>query len=265
MANTSDRLETGKYYHIYNRGINSCRLFECDEDYHRFMLLQEKYIVPVADILAWVLMPNHFHFLIRIKENVRYKYTMEEITAAKTNAVRSIDADRFGEAAADAINKWATVTLPDGINDPSALRGNDVTAEVGGSDASFGITLSGTSTQTGHSRLPQPAKHLSHLFNAYAKYYNTRYNRHGALFERPFRRKLIDSDSYFSQVILYIHNNPRHHGFTSSAVEYSWSSYLDYLNATNVIYSSCVDEYFGDIDNFKVCHQTHKIDDDFLE
>lgn len=255
MANSFNKIEVGNYYHIYNRGINSCSLFEREEDYQRFLLLYEKYITPIADTIAWVLMSNHFHFLIRIKENVRYKYSMEEITKAKINAVRSEDADRLS-ADNIQINKWATVTLPDVIKDPSALRGNG---------ASSGITLSGTSTQTGHSRLPQPAKHLSHLFNAYAKYYNTRYNRHGALFERPYRRKQVDSDNYFWQLIIYIHNNPRHHGFAHSALEYGWSSYLDYLNAGNEIYSSCGDEYFGDINNFKACHQSVDFDEDYLE
>ena len=37
------------------------------DDYKRFLKLYEKYIEPVADTFAWVLMPNHFHLLIRIK------------------------------------------------------------------------------------------------------------------------------------------------------------------------------------------------------
>ncbi len=69
-------------------------------------------------------------------------------------------------------------------------------------------------------------QHFSNLFNAYTKAINKRFKRHGALFERPFRRKLIDNEAYFKNVILYIHNNPNQHGFCSHPMEYPWSSYL---------------------------------------
>jgi len=61
-------LETGRYYHIYNRGINSCDLFTEEDNYNYFLNLYEKYIDPIADTFAWVLMPNHFHILIKLKE-----------------------------------------------------------------------------------------------------------------------------------------------------------------------------------------------------
>ena len=60
-------LEYGKFYHIYNRGINGCNLFRDNENYEHFLYLYDKYIGKVADTFAWVLMRNHFHFLVRIK------------------------------------------------------------------------------------------------------------------------------------------------------------------------------------------------------
>ncbi len=35
-------LETGKYYHIYNRGINSCDLFTEEDNYSHFLNLYVK-------------------------------------------------------------------------------------------------------------------------------------------------------------------------------------------------------------------------------
>lgn len=61
-------LEYGKYYHIYNRGINGCNLFRENENYEHFLLQYDKHITPVANTFAWVLMKNHFHFLVKIKE-----------------------------------------------------------------------------------------------------------------------------------------------------------------------------------------------------
>jgi len=60
-------IEYGKTYHIYNRGVDSCALFTEAENYRYFLRLYHKYIPLIADTFAWVLMKNHFHFLLRIK------------------------------------------------------------------------------------------------------------------------------------------------------------------------------------------------------
>lgn len=51
-------------YHIYNRGNNQQRIFFSDENYCYFLRKCHQYIASISDILAWCLMPNHFHFLI---------------------------------------------------------------------------------------------------------------------------------------------------------------------------------------------------------
>lgn len=66
----TEPLTYGNYYHIYNRGIDSCNLFRETDNYEYFLSLFDKYISPVADTFAWVLMPNHFHFLVRLKQEV---------------------------------------------------------------------------------------------------------------------------------------------------------------------------------------------------
>jgi len=49
-------------YHVYNRSNEV--LFYTDDNYKYFLQKIEKYILPYADILAWCLLPNHFHFLL---------------------------------------------------------------------------------------------------------------------------------------------------------------------------------------------------------
>lgn len=65
----SIKLESGSFYHIYNRGNNSEVIFRELENYLYFLKLLKKHINPVADIYAYCLLNNHFHCLIRIKEN----------------------------------------------------------------------------------------------------------------------------------------------------------------------------------------------------
>jgi len=55
-------------YHIYNRGNNKQKLFFKADNYIFFLNKIRRYIVPYCDILAYCLMPNHFHFLIRSDE-----------------------------------------------------------------------------------------------------------------------------------------------------------------------------------------------------
>jgi REP element-mobilizing transposase RayT len=173
-------LENGKYYHIYNRGINSDILFKENDNYNYFLKLYDTHIDPIAETFAWCLMNNHFHFLIRIKE-------VEEI---KTE-----------------------------------------------------IKI-------------QPSQSFSNLFNAYTKAFNKKYNRHGALFERPFRRKWVNYDNYFQNLIVYIHNNPVHHNICEHPLEYAWSSYLSCLSdKPTKLKRQEVIEIFDDVENFKYVHQ----------
>jgi REP element-mobilizing transposase RayT len=58
----------GSYYHVYNRGIDSCPIFLNREDYEYFLRLYKTFVCPVADTLAWCLIRNHIHFFIRIKD-----------------------------------------------------------------------------------------------------------------------------------------------------------------------------------------------------
>jgi len=49
-------------YHVYNRSNET--VFLSADNYLFFMEKVRRFIYPVCDILAWCLMPNHFHFLI---------------------------------------------------------------------------------------------------------------------------------------------------------------------------------------------------------
>jgi REP element-mobilizing transposase RayT len=217
-------LEFDKYYHIYNRGNNRENLFRYVDDYEYFTKLFEKYLYPVVDIYAWGLLKNHFHMLVRIKGAGEVKYKV-------SNADRSIDAVRFEE------EKWKTI--------------QDLTASSGPVSVS-------------KEKLPNPTLHFSHLFNAYARYFNLKYSRTGALFERPFQRIEVNSILYFTQLVVYIHTNPVHHGFTDNYKDYSWSSYDMILSSgATKLDRETVLKWFGDRENFIYLHD-HKIDEEML-
>jgi putative transposase len=79
-------ISEGEYYHLYNRGVEKRNIFLAQEDRNRFKRLlyvangTESFIFrdierknlkeidrgePLVAIAAWVLMPNHFHILVK--------------------------------------------------------------------------------------------------------------------------------------------------------------------------------------------------------
>ena len=56
----------GHIYHVYNRGNNLQTVFFTRENCLFFLEKFRKHILPHADILAWCLMPNHFHLMISV-------------------------------------------------------------------------------------------------------------------------------------------------------------------------------------------------------
>lgn len=55
-------------YHIYNQGNNRETIFYTHEDYTAFLNLFRKFVLPHCKVLAYCLMPNHFHFEIYATE-----------------------------------------------------------------------------------------------------------------------------------------------------------------------------------------------------
>ncbi len=199
MDNNSP-LEFGKYYHIYNRGINGCNLFFENKNYNHFLNLMEKHLTPVADVLVWCLMKNHFHLLVEIKENFK--------------------PDRFQKP----------IPKPDRFKKP--VRFDKPT---------------------------NPSQCFSNLFNAYTKAINKRYDRTGALFERPFHRKSVENEEYLMELVRYIHNNPVNHGFADSAIDYPWSSYGTVISLKPTkLKREIILEWFGGRENFKEVHENEK-------
>ena len=58
----------GELYHVYNRGNNRDKVFYSHRNYLFFLEKINAYVLPYADILAWCLMPNHFHLMVYINK-----------------------------------------------------------------------------------------------------------------------------------------------------------------------------------------------------
>ena len=62
-------------FHVFSRAVGKEILFKTNYEYDLFLNKFFKYISPVAEIISYSLLPNHFHFMITIKsynEILRY-------------------------------------------------------------------------------------------------------------------------------------------------------------------------------------------------
>ncbi len=56
-------LESGGYYHVYNRGNNREDLFAEERNHGHLLKLYALHVGPIADTYAYRLLRNHFHLL----------------------------------------------------------------------------------------------------------------------------------------------------------------------------------------------------------
>lgn len=94
----------GEIYHVMNRGVNHMEIFPNEEDYKTFyyylyiyiapkhfvlkkypnlpIRLQHKNLCNEIELLAYCLMPNHFHLLIKIHKKDALSKLMKQLTNA---------------------------------------------------------------------------------------------------------------------------------------------------------------------------------------
>ena len=82
------------------------------------------------------------------------------------------------------------------------------------------------------------------------------YDRKGSLFLDNLNRKSITEDSYYIQLIRYIHQNPIKHGLVDNITDWPYSSYDSLLSkqATNLKRKE-VFMWFGGRENFIQMHK----------
>ena len=199
------QFEKGYLHHICNQGNNKQKIFFERENYLFFLRKVKKYILPYADILAWCLMPNHFHFMVFVK-----------------NDIRQVDIESF--------------TQSEAFNNSNKNRTfND----------SIGIML-----------------------RSYTRAINKQKETSGALFRRKTKAECINCpngitpsfiteneitkiniqnpEKQYPQICFdYIHQNPVKAGLVKKAIDWEFSSEVDYagLRAGKLINNSLAKEY----------------------
>ncbi|WP_225586901.1 hypothetical protein [Algoriphagus sp. Y33] len=71
------------------------------------------------------------------------------------------------------------------------------------------------------------------------------------------KRKKIDSDSYFTRCVTYIHQNPSHHGFVKDFSKWHYSSWNAFFSEKQTLLErEKVIEWFGGKEEMISAHKT---------
>lgn len=62
------KFEFNNVYHVFNRTIGKEILFCEEENYSYFLELFQKHMLHFLDAFCYSLQPNHFHFMVRVKD-----------------------------------------------------------------------------------------------------------------------------------------------------------------------------------------------------
>ncbi len=159
-------------YHIINRGVGKQIIFEEEMDYKVFLKMLIKCRKEMDfDILAYCLMDNHFHLLVKTEG--------------------------------------------------------------------------------------KPGEIMNRLETNYARYFNAKYDRVGHLFQNRFRSEAVEDESYFINVILYIHDNPVKAGICD-VDKYKWSSYREYVEEYGIVNTKDFLLLIGGKERFVSLSREHK-------
>jgi len=84
-------LVEGQLYHIYNQGNDHVPFFKDRDNYLYFLTKARKLIYPHCTILAYCLMPNHFHFMVEATSTSIEEIPIGDIMVSRlSNGYRSV-------------------------------------------------------------------------------------------------------------------------------------------------------------------------------
>jgi putative transposase len=81
------KINSDTYYHIYNRGNNKDFIFFENENYLYFLNQFKKHVSPFCEAYSYCLMPNHFHFFIRINESALFEKGIKNFFISYSKAI----------------------------------------------------------------------------------------------------------------------------------------------------------------------------------
>jgi len=212
ISDTDLPLINGNQYHIFNRGNQSQNIFYLKKNYSFFLERYAKYMNNYWDTYSYALLPNHFHLAVELKPT-------DKIIETAT-----VDFPRIGK---NFLKNYLPVN--EIFQHPDLLSFKNL---VSLSSQRFHQLFQRGNPTDFHEHLLQwvVSERFRRFLMSYAKAINKQEGLTGSLFQKLFRRKLIEENGYLAYLILYHHRNPIHHGRALTLMDWLWTSYHSILS-----------------------------------
>ncbi|MBW8050165.1 MAG: hypothetical protein FVQ77_07480 [Cytophagales bacterium] len=232
--------QSEQLYHIYNIGNNKQKIFFGRENYLFFLRKIKEYLLDYCEILAYCLMPNHFHFLIYTKSWQSSDDWMIRGDGSSDECVK-------GKAtySSDDANPLPNQSSDDGLSVKGKLSSDDWMIRGEGSSDECGRVKSTYSSDDANpdsnqssddNQLYKLNNAIGVLLRSYTRAINIQERRTGSLFQQKTKEKCLDasSDEYYPLICFnYIHKNPMEAGLVKRMEDWEFSSFKEYIGKRN--------------------------------
>ena len=204
------QFEPNHMYHIFNRGNNSQKIFFTRDNYLFFLRKVKLYVLPYADILAWCLMPNHFHLMMYVNQISISKQVTEshQLTGKRTEQVT--ESHQLTESRPEQVIESHQLTKSRSINDSISILLRSYTRAIQKQENFTGSLFQHLTKSIC----------LTDISGVTPAWFETTF---GASINIP------DGDKDYPQVCFnYIHENPVTAGMVKNAGDWEFSSYRDF-------------------------------------
>ena len=84
-----------RYYHLFNRCNSKLKLFYTEANYIYFLQLYDQYLKDYCETLAYCLIPNHFHLIIKTRDEIQITNRNEIITITDIDSIGKYISGQF--------------------------------------------------------------------------------------------------------------------------------------------------------------------------
>ncbi len=236
-------------HHIYNQGNNRQQVFFSDENYHFFLWKMRAHLLPFGDLVAYCLMPNHFHWLFYVR-------ALEVSKAVFDAHSQAVERMRKGKASEGVTSSHALTTgsqadhSSEGVTSSHALTtGSQADHSSEGVTSSHALTTDALTT----TKTITLNDSIGILQRSYTRAINKQQNTTGSLFRKECKAKdgwidefvtltkksgqmdfrFLPGSGYVHHCLNYLHENPKEGKLVLRPEDWMFSSARDYAGLRN--------------------------------
>jgi len=238
-------LETDQCYHIYNRGNAGQLIFLQEKNYVYFLQKYKEYMLSYWDTYAYALLPNHFHLMIKVRSE-------EQLIEAA--------AKDFSKVSQNFVHKF----MPNPkVPKTDLLNFKKLATLARNTPEKYNRFFRSENVEIFYQKLLQwiVSERFRRFLLSYAKAIRKQEKNEGSLFQKLYRRKVVEHIDYQRQLVLYLHRNYIHHGYAVDLSDENWTSYHSMLTESKTdLKRTEVLNWFGGKDSFRKIHEQY-VDD----